>query len=203
MSNLVFPTLPGLTWNIVRSPQWATRIQKAVSGKEFRSAWMSSPLYNFRLSYEMLREAASFQEIQQLVAFFNNVRGSFDSFLYLDPNDNTVSAHGFGTGNGVQTTFQLMRSYGGNLEAVGQLNGVPSIYVGGVLQVAGAHYTLGSTGLVTFAAPPIAGAVLTWTGSYYYRCRFLQDTLELSEIMNTVWEAKKVEFVGSLTPNRI
>lgn len=203
MSNLVFPTLPGLTWNIARSPQWATRIQKAVSGKEFRSAWMSSPLYTFRLSYEMLREAASFQEIQQLVAFFNNVRGSFDSFLYLDPNDNTVTAHNFGTGNGVQTAFQLMRSYGGNLEAVGQLNGALSIYVGGVLQVAGTQYTLGSTGLVTFVAAPAAGAALTWSGSYYYRCRFQQDTLELSEIMNTVWEAKKVEFVGSLTPNRI
>ena len=66
MSNQVFPTLPGLTWNVVRAPQWATRIQKAVSGKEFRSAWMSAPIYTFRLSYEVLREAASFQEIQQL-----------------------------------------------------------------------------------------------------------------------------------------
>ncbi len=201
MSNQVFPTLPGLTWNVVRAPQWATRIQKAVSGKEFRSAWMSAPIYTFRLSYEVLREAASFQEIQQLVAFFNNVRGSFDSFLYSDPNDNSITAQNFGTGNGVQTAFQLMRGYGGNLEAVGQLNGAPSIYLNGVLQAAG--FTVGSNGLVTFTTAPVAGSALTWTGSYYYRCRFLQDTLEFNEFMNNLWEAKKVEFIGSLTPNRI
>jgi hypothetical protein len=49
----------------------------------------------------------------------------------------------------------------------------------------------------------VAGSALTWTGSYYYRCRFLQDTLEFNEFMNSLWEAKKVEFIGSLTPNRI
>lgn len=201
MSNLVFPTLPGLAWNVARSPQWATRIQKAVSGKEFRSAWMSAPLYTFRLQYEVLREASAYQELQQLVAFYNNVRGSFDSFLYRDPNDNSVTAHSFGTGNGVQTAFQLVRSYGGNLEAVGQLNGAPSIYINGVLQATG--YTISATGLVTFSVAPINAAALTWTGNYYYRCRFLQDAMELNEFMNSLWEAKKVEFIGSLTPNRI
>ena len=201
MSNLVFPTLPGLAWNVARSPQWATRIQKSVSGKEFRSAWMSAPLYIFRLQFEVLREATAYQELQQLVALFNNVRGSFDSFLYRDPNDNAVSAQSFGTGNGVQTAFQLMRGYGGNLEAVGHLNGAPSIYLNGVLQATG--YTVSSTGLVTFTTAPANAAALTWTGNYYYRCRFMQDGMELNEFMNTLWEAKKVEFIGSLTPNRI
>jgi len=27
--------------------------------------------------------------------------------------------------------------------------------------------------------------------------------MELNEFMNSLWEAKKVEFIGSLTPNRI
>ena len=34
------------------------------------------------------------------------------------------------------------------------------------------------TGVVTFSTPPAVGAVLTWTGSFYYLCRFSEDTLD-------------------------
>lgn len=201
MGNLVYPSLPGLTFGHSKTPEWKTNIHKAVSGKEFRTAWMSAPLYTFRLQYEFLRDATSYAELQSLIAFFNNCQGSFDSFLFTDPSDKSVTAQSFGAGNGVQTAFQLFRSFGGNLEAVGNLNGAPSIYINGVLQATG--YTISATGVVTFTVAPANAAALTWSGNYFYRCRFLQDSMDFSKFMNALWEAKKVEFIGSLSPNRI
>ena len=141
--------------------------------------------------------AAALQEIQSLIAFFNSRQGSFDNFLYSDPSDNTVTAQGFGTGDGVTTAFQLCRSFGGNVEPVMSLNGAPSIYIGGVLKTAGTGYTV-SNGMVTFTSAPAAAATLTWTGAYYYRCRFLADEQEFENFMYQLWAVKKLEFLGCL-----
>lgn len=198
MSNAVFPNLPGLAWSVAKAPQWCTKIQSAVSGRELRAAFRSSPLYKFSLSYEVLREASAYQELQTLMAFFNARQGSFDSFLYTDPTDSTVTAQGFGSGNGATVAFQLSRAYGGNVEPVTNINGTPSIYVAGVLKTSGVDYTIGS-GLVTFAVAPANAAALTWTGAFYYRCRFMADEQSYENFMYQLWSLKQLDMLGSLT----
>lgn len=197
MSNAVFPVLAGLKFDSVKSPGFSTKIQRAVSGRELRAAFMAYPLWTFKLVYEVLRDDAENNELKTLVGFFTARQGSFDSFLYTDPSDNAVTAQGFGTGNGVATQFQLIRAYGSFIEPVMNLNGTPSIYINGVLKTAGTDYTI-SAGMVTFAAAPANAAALTWTGSYYYRCRFLHDSVDFSQFVSNLWELKKCEFVGSL-----
>lgn len=193
MSNAVFPVLPGLSWSVTKTPKWSTRVQTSISGREYRAAFFTLPLWSFKLSYEVLRAGAQ-QELQQLAGFFNARQGSFDSFLYADPSDNAVTAQQFGTGNGVATAFQLTRSLGGNAEPVAALQAAPAIYANGVLQ-AGVTVNL-NTGIATFAAAPANAALLTWTGSFYYRCRFLQDELGLENFMQNLWQAKTVEFMS-------
>jgi len=195
MSNAVFPSFPGLTWNSVRKPQWATVTKTSVSGREFRAAQFSYPLWRYKLSYSVLRGSTALPEVQQIAAFFNARSGSFDTWLYSDPDDKTATAQLFGTGNGTATAFQLARSYGGYTEPVFDLNGAPAIFKAGVLQTVGTHYTVSATGLVTFVAAPANGAALTWTGNYYWRCRFLQDALELNQFLRALWELKTLEFV--------
>ena len=195
MSNAVFPSLPGLDFsNIARIPSWKTKVQQSVSGREVRGAFMSSPLYKFTLSFEFLR-SNGYAEFQTLVGFFNGRQGSFDSFLYFDPVDNSVTAQSFGIGNGTQTAYQLLRSFGGNQEVVCNVNAITGVYLNGVLTTA---YSVSSTGLVTFAAAPVAGVAITWTGSYYYRCRFLQDEAEFANFMKYFWDLKKIEFLANL-----
>jgi hypothetical protein len=46
----------------------------------------------------------------------------------------------------------------------------------GVVQTNPANYSISATGLVTFTSRPGAAA-LTWTGTYYWRVRFDQDTV--------------------------
>ncbi|WP_428421972.1 DUF2460 domain-containing protein [Methylibium sp.] len=193
MSQAVFPTFIGLKWGGVRAPLWRTTLRSTPSGREFSTRNMVTPRYLYKLSYEVLREKDGFNELLSLESFFNLRNGAFDSFLYPDPDDNAVTAHSFGTGTGSATAFQLVRSRGGFVQPVYDLVAAPQIYVNGTLQVSG--YTVSASGLVTFSSAPANGAALTWTGSYYWRVRFKQDSTEFSQFLFNLWEAKTVELI--------
>lgn len=196
MSQAVFPAMPGLRWGSVKTPMWSTKIQRSASGRELRAAYYSAPLYKISLSYEVLRSGA-LAELQTMVGFFNARKGSFDSFLYRDPEDNSVTDHLFGVAIAGQTQYQLLRAYGGHLEPVlaPQLtgDGAVVISVNGAPQTAGTHYTLGVDGLVTFVNPPEAGHVLRWSGNFYYRVRFMQDSADFDNFLYQLWALKKIE----------
>src|SRR5712664_3102234 len=113
MGQAIFPVLAGLMWDVVKSPRWNTKVQSSVSGKETRIQFQSAPIYKWQLKYELLR-ASALQELQTLIGFFNARQGRFDSFLFSDPSDNAVTAHGFGVGDGATTAFQLQRRQLGN-----------------------------------------------------------------------------------------
>lgn len=128
MSNAIFPALPGLKIDVKRTPIWKTLRMESASGRVLTAALMSYPLRKYQLSFEFLRDAAAYTELQQIEGFFNARFGAFDTFLYEDPDDKTVTSHAFGTGNGTTTAFPLMRTRGGFAEPVQSLNGTPMIY---------------------------------------------------------------------------
>lgn len=194
MSQAVFPALAGLAWNITKSPGWNTKVQRSDGGKELRASFYSEPLWRWVLQYEVLRAATAFTELQTLMGFYNARQGMFDSFLFSDPDDNAVTAESFGTGDGVTTAFQLKRAIGGFAENVFDLNGTPSIYKNAVFQSSG--YTVSASGLVTFASAPANGVLLTWTGGYYWRVRFDQDSAEFNKFSVALWDMKQLAFVS-------
>lgn len=128
MSNAVFPALLGQDWSGTKSPIFSTKVQQALSGKELRLAHMIYPLWKFSVGYEVLRSDTR-QDFQTLIGFFLARQGMFDSFLYTDPNDNAVTAQGFGVGDNITTSFQLLKAYGGYVEPVQNVNGTPQIFV--------------------------------------------------------------------------
>lgn len=194
MSNAVFPSLPGLSWPLVRSPIWKTGIQTTQSGRELRAAFMSYPLYKWSLQFDVLRTASANTEFQQLIGFFNARSGSFDSFLFSDPDDNTVTQQNIGSGNGTQTQFQLVKSYGGMVEPVLAVNTITQVRVNGVATSA---YTVNvMTGIITFTTAPPSGQAIDWTGTFYYQCRFLADTYDFNRVFNGIYECTKLEFTS-------
>jgi len=195
MSNQVFPTLPGLGWSMIKIPQWRTKIQSAASGKEYRSSFFSYPIYQIKLTYEILRATTALPELQQLIGLFNLMQGSFDNFLYSDPTDNSVTAQALGVGDGTTTKFQLVRAYGANTEPVMNVNAIAGVYLNGVATTA---YTIDSYGLITFTTAPLAAVVITWTGTYYYRCRFVADSNEFENFMYQLWFIKSLDLYGCL-----
>jgi uncharacterized protein (TIGR02217 family) len=86
----------------------------------------------------------------------------------------------FGTGDGVTTVFQLVRSFGGFVEPVFALSGTPTIKVAGT---GVGSFSVDNYGNVTFASAPANGAALTWTGQFLYYCRFDSDELEIEQMM--------------------
>lgn len=109
MSNMIFPTLPGLMWDIQKHPLYSTEVMRSVSGKEVRAAFYSNPIWEWSLKFEFLRGYNAFTEFAQLQSFFSRLQGPYDSFLWTEPTDNAVAAHGFGAGDGATTAFQLQR----------------------------------------------------------------------------------------------
>lgn len=198
MTAAIFPSMPGLKWGTVKSPMWATGIQKTASGRELRAAFYSFPRYKISLGYEVLRSGA-LAELQAMVGFFNARKGSFESFLYLDPEDNAVVNQQFGVGVAGQTQYQLVRAYGGYVEPVQAPQLVvhggtaPVVMINGVVQTTG--FAVAESGVVTFATAPAAGAVLSWSGSYYWRCRFMQDSVDFERFLYQLWALKKIELI--------
>jgi uncharacterized protein (TIGR02217 family) len=198
MSNAVYPTLPGLTLESSKTPEFSTQIQRSVNLSELRASFAEAPVYNFKLQYEVLREGTvhgtAYTELRSLMGFFLARYGSWDSFLFTDPNDYGVTSQSIGTGDSFTTEFQLIRSFGAGNEPVKNVNSIVSVSVSNTPTSA---YTI-SSGLITFNSPPAANAPIVWSGTYYYRCRFTNDTQEFSQFMRQLFEAGEVEFIGSL-----
>jgi hypothetical protein len=55
MSNAILPSFPGLSWGCRRAVRWNTTVKRAASGREYRAANWSAPVYEYQLDYELLR----------------------------------------------------------------------------------------------------------------------------------------------------
>jgi len=195
MSNAIFPALAGLGWNVKRTEIWKTRVQEAISGKEVRIADWSFPRHQWELTYDFLRSAPAYGELQSLLGFFDQRQGVFDSFLYSDADDSAVTGQPIGVGDGVATAFQLVRLYGGFVEPVIAPNVVSAVYLAGVKQTSG--YSVDSaSGQVSFGTAPGLAVPVAADFTYYFRCRFMADSMDFEKFMSQLWLAKSVKFVS-------
>lgn len=195
MSDAIFPTLPGLDWDVSKTPEFYTITKTSPTGLDVSAVLAAYPRWHFSLSYAFLRDdGTTTGELQQLVGFFLQRYGNVDDFLYLDPSDNTATNQVISIGDGVTKQFQLCRNYGGFVEPVyGVVSGTPKIAVDGVLTT---DISISSKGLVTFNTAPAVNAVISWSGKYYYRVKFNDTSTEFNNFLYKLWEAKKVEFTS-------
>jgi len=94
MSALVFPSLPGLSPDVSREPRYATQIHEAISGRETRVSWRTTPrtVYTLTFNFARVSEAApspfaAYNEMSVLLKFLDDHRGAWDDFLFDDPYD--------------------------------------------------------------------------------------------------------------------
>jgi uncharacterized protein (TIGR02217 family) len=196
MSNAVFPTLAGLTWDVRKSPEFNNVVRRSASLYRTAISLADYPIWHYALQYEFLRDNATNDELNQLIGFFLARKGNYDSWLFDDPDGNSVTAQNIGTGNGTTTQFQLTRTVGGFAEPVQnpKASPAPQIYKGGVLQTVTTHYTIDAYGVVTFVTAPTAGQAITWTGGYYIRCEFKETMQEYTKFLHKLWSARRVDF---------
>ena len=201
---LIFPALPGLAWSVTKSPTFQTRIQRAVSGRELRALDYPYPLWQFTLVFDFLRDnpAAGLDELRTLMGFFMLCQGAFGTFLFQDPSDDRVSGQQIGTGDTLRTVFQLQRTMGETLPGGGFLEPilapkvVSAVYFNGIIQDPAGYSVDSMTGLVTFNAAPGSGLIITADYSYYFRCRFVDDSYAFENFMFQLWQLKKLTFIS-------
>lgn len=203
----IFPTLPGLMWNVHKQPIFSTRVQTSRSGRETRAAYWSYPIYRFELRYEFLRDdrsipanqtgASPAHELKTLLGFFLQRRGSYEAFNFDDPTDDTIA-------DAVRQTivpasipsvtdYVVSRAYGGFVEPVGFINAM-SLYVNGVLQSGGSYQkNVPYDGWIRFNSAPSAGLPITWSGTFMHRVRFAADEADFDNFLYDLWELRKCE----------
>ncbi len=124
-----------------------------------------------------------------VLAFFEERRGRLHGFLWRDGLDHssggpvpTALDQEIGTGDGVRTAFQLTKRYGAAFDPY--LRPIRKPVAGSVLVAVGGGEAGGwtldeTTGLVSFAVPPMAGASVTAGFLFDVPVRFDADRLDI------------------------
>lgn len=127
MSNLVLPAFPGWDISFKRSAEWKNTLLESDSGRDFAIRHWVTPRYRYEMKLNLLRSGTE-RELQSFIGFFNTHRGSYDTWLFEDPDDRAVTLEQFGIGNGAATQFQLTRSWDTWVDAIYELNGTPRLF---------------------------------------------------------------------------
>jgi hypothetical protein len=211
--------LPGLAYSKIRRPKHNVSVQTHQSGGEVRMSYWSEPLWEWDLTYEVLRDGfrmgRAWDELKQIEGLFLAVTGSLTGFQFHDDDDHRVTRTLVGSSDGSTTTYTLKRYRGSSLGS-GQPLGLESI---GVLDLSepfhlyfNTHtdpidpndptygYTLNTTTpknqtLVFNSAPP-GGHTFVADFSFFYYVRFQADSLDLEKFMHQLWALKKVTLVS-------
>jgi uncharacterized protein (TIGR02217 family) len=193
-SYAVFPMLMGQGWSIAYAPRFSTRVLAHVSGREARSARMVSPLHDIELSFELFRDDASFQELQQVMGFVGSHAGRAQPFLFAPPSGlSACTGAPLGTGDDVTRSFLFRRAIGGFGENVQALIGAPTVYLNGVALSSTAYGFSILPAMVTFAVAPPSGAVLTADFTAAHLARFAEDSADLEQFMSDFWASKSLK----------
>ena len=199
MSNPIFPTLSGMKWDRIKRPIFNTNVDQTASGAEFRSTNQLYPIYEFDLMVEYMSQT----DLNNLEGLYLNCQGAFAPFYFDHANDDTIpsgSPVGFGIGDGSTKAFTLLKPTGSYLDPIGGTNnnygitpGTNNVVYDNGTPVSAASYSASDGGfgaVVTFTTAPLSGHVLTYTGFYYYLCRFKEDTSDFNQFMNLMYENK-------------
>lgn len=190
----IFPELTGLKFDLVMAPRFNTGISTSSSGKEVRTQYQAYPLWDYELSYEWLPNRTSGrQDLETIVGFFLQRKGSFESFLYRAPETPYESSILIGLGDGTSTTFRLLRTIGSFVEPAGGVESAIHLELTvDNLPVALADFTLEDHRDVIFDTAPSTGAEIRASFYPLLRVRFKEDSAEFNQFVSRLWEIQSL-----------
>jgi hypothetical protein len=218
MSNAVFPyPQVHLTFTWLKTMKWSTIVQTASNEVELRIAQTQNPIWKYTLVYDFIKDYLTpasyfspYTDLAALMGFYAARQGQFDSFLFRDPDDNSVgpalnpdSSPNLGAqlqvvNDGVGHYYSpIQRNLGGLFyEDVTDLNGPIEVCANGALQALGTNYTIGGPGL-SIPGYSFMGMYIAWASApanpvtaqfnFYYRLRFDTDSQDFEKFLNKMW----------------
>jgi len=186
-------------------PGYKTTVLAAVSGIEQRTADWD----NCRGKWDIGYGIKGMSDLAIVIALFRACMGKAYAFLFRDWTDYSATNEAFGTGDGVETEYQLIKTYS-------SLNYVTSTvvrsYVRNITQplasalvvkangstVNPSDYDLLSDGIISFDTAPATGVALTWTGEFDVPVRFDIDDLPVTVDMTDFGRIRGIRIVEVL-----
>jgi uncharacterized protein (TIGR02217 family) len=167
--------------------EFSTNVVTMLSGHERRNTeWADA-----RMAYDVAPGVRSEAELASLITFFRARRGAAIGFRFGDPFDDssngttgepTATDQRLGTGNGVQTEFALVKSYGSGGSA--QVRHITRPRAGSVVVAVNGTtitaWTLADKGRIIFENAPATGAQVTAGFRFEVPVRFAEDRLNTS-----------------------
>lgn len=192
------PTLKGLGWSFHKKPRYNTIVAASPSGADVRTALWTNPVYEYEATFDGLGgDAVNYPGIgansfQTLMGFVLELGGMWGSFLFVDPDDSSVTGEQLGLGDGVTQDFAFTRTFGNFVEPVGWVTTLTTCYLGLVPQVSG--FSVITPNTLRFATAPLANVSVVADFSYAFLCRMDDDALDFEEFMNKLHTVKSFKF---------
>ena len=168
-------------------PERLTDIVTLANGAEERNQRWAHARRKYNAGYGVKSRA----DMRAVLAFFEERRGRFHSFLWRDPLDYSSGGdppmpgdQAIGVGDGATVSFQLTKTYGATFDPYARpvtkpVAGSVRVAVAGV-ELAPATFAVDAlTGLVTLAAAPSAGQKITAGFLFDVPVRFDTDRLDI------------------------
>ena len=205
----------GQCWPLTRTPLWTggNLVQEGASGQESRATCRLQPRYRFTLRYDEGDGGfLTADDMQALMALFNQCRGSVYALTLVQPDDCYVEHQQIGTGDGGTTAFTLCRAWGSATVTVTspaytyisnaygfsdtgfRRYGTLNVYKDGV-QVSSGFTFSSDTGIVTFSTAPASGVIITATFHYAWRVRFEQDEYDFDHVADGLYSVPDLAFL--------
>ena len=171
-------------------PERRNEIVSLTSGREKRNARFA----HSRRRYDAGTGVRSLADLYAVISFFEARRGSLHAFRFRDPFDMKSCAPDetpgaldqiLGIGNGVQTRFALIKTYGAGADAYQRpirkpMAGTLKVAVNGAVQNGDAYMFDAASGEIVFAAGSIPAPGKTGTAGYEFDVPVRFDTDSLS-----------------------
>jgi hypothetical protein len=188
-----FPTLATSGWSTHVKPRFSTGIADHVSGRSVRRPAYAAAYCDVELTYDLLRSATAYEEMQAIAGFFGEVAAQDEPFWIAPPGLAKVTGQVLGTGDGETVAFALSRSWGSYAEPVYGTSGVSAVYLDGVAQGSGWSVSSGYAPVITFAKAPETGVPVSADFGVLWLCRFTDDVLDFEEFMTMLFELQVVK----------
>jgi uncharacterized protein (TIGR02217 family) len=170
-------------------PEQRTQIVELASGDEERNASWANSRRRYDVAYGILRA----DDLAAVVAFFEARYGRLHGFRFRDWGDHKSCLPSgtpspldqpLGTGDGIRTTFRLLKRYASGPQSwtraiTKPVAGTVRVALGGAEQASGWSVDP-TTGLVTFGSAPGAGVPVTAGFEFDTPARFDTDTLDVT-----------------------
>ena len=176
---LKFPVIKRHSWNSTKEQKWNTSVQESASGKVRTMTNQIYPKWIISASLPALSE----EEAKKLLGFVASIKGRYQPFLWLDPED--YKAEGIRLIR-LDSAYQCVMPFGDYREAVEHVEEL-KVYVDGAL-VDELSYTV-DKGKITFVNQPAAAAVVTADYKYYWPVMLYEDDITVSMVFKDVYKA--------------